>query len=244
MVSPLKFVALDFGVDAPFAHARDKCRELLSNLVGEELGLLVFHRSAFGLHSLARIFEGKYAGKADVPATAYQLQGKFGGSGKTVKNALYIREFVHDLKAVSMGFTLMDDDGKLQLLCQLHLHAEGFLLNSSGHILIVIVQADLADGPYLGIILSESAVLLDQGFVHMVGIVGMAAYSTVDPVVFRCKTDACLRRFQIAGGVHEISDSLLRKICQQLRQVIVKAAVIHMGVGIKQVHPCSFRCCR
>ena len=42
-------VALDFGVYAPFADTADEGGEDLPQLVGEELGLLVFDAGAFGV---------------------------------------------------------------------------------------------------------------------------------------------------------------------------------------------------
>lgn len=61
----LAFVALDFGVDAPFAHAADEGGEHLPQLVGQELRLLVLHAGALGVGSfllhegavLASLFE-------------------------------------------------------------------------------------------------------------------------------------------------------------------------------------------
>ena len=42
-------VALDFGVDTPFADTRDIGIEHLSQFVGQEFSLLVFHAGTFGI---------------------------------------------------------------------------------------------------------------------------------------------------------------------------------------------------
>ena len=108
----------------------------------------------------------------------------------------------------------------------------------------MIVQADLADGADLGVFQGKAPIDFDAFLVHMVGVVGMAAHGAVDPVVFRGEPDARFGRFQVAGGVHEVADALFGEVGKQLGAVAVEALVVHVGMGIKQVHSVSFRCCR
>ena len=69
-----------------------------------------------------------------------------------MEHALDCGKFIfHDVHAVLVGIPLMNDDRKIQLSCQLHLHAEGLQLQLPGDILVMIVQADLTDGLDLGI---------------------------------------------------------------------------------------------
>ncbi len=52
---------------------------------------------------------------------------------------------------VLVGFPLMDDDGQIQFPRQRHLGAERRLLTLPGDVLVMVVKANLTDGPDFGI---------------------------------------------------------------------------------------------
>ena len=53
-----------------------------------------------------------------------------------------------DVHGVAVGLTLVHDDGEVQLLGQRKLLFKGHALLRAGHVLIMIVQPDLADGAH------------------------------------------------------------------------------------------------
>ena len=68
-----------------------------------------------------------------------------------------------------MGLPLVDDHRQVQLPGQGHLGPEGPKLNFSGDVLIVVVQADLSDGPDLGILPAHASVGFQHRVVHLIG---------------------------------------------------------------------------
>ena len=98
-----------------------------------------------------------------------------------MEHALHVREFIDDAQPVLMRLALMDDDGHGELLRQRHLQAEGPLLHIPRGILIVIVQADLADGLHARVF-TQLAVDGDPRLVHLRGVVRVAAHGGPDPV--------------------------------------------------------------
>ena len=62
-----------------------------------------------------------------------------------------LREFLHNVKPVLMGFPLVDDDGQIQFQRQRHLGAERRLLTLPRDVLVMVVKANLTDGPDFGV---------------------------------------------------------------------------------------------
>ena len=62
-----------------------------------------------------------------------------------------LREFFYNADAVLVGFPLMDDDGQIQFPRQRHLGAERRLLALPRDVLVMVVKANLTDGPDFGI---------------------------------------------------------------------------------------------
>ena len=62
-----------------------------------------------------------------------------------------LREFFCNADAVLVGFPLMDDDGQIQFQRQRHLGAERRLLTLPRDVLVMVVKANLTDGPDFGI---------------------------------------------------------------------------------------------
>ena len=60
--------------------------------------------------------------------------------------ALYLRKLLDDRHCVLVSIPLMDDHRQVKLPCQRQLGDERLFLKLSGDILIMIVQADLANG--------------------------------------------------------------------------------------------------
>ena len=66
-----------------------------------------------------------------------------------MEHAADLREIVENSHGVAVGLPLMDDHRKVELPGQSQLRPEGLLLHGPGHVLVVVVQADLADGHHL-----------------------------------------------------------------------------------------------
>ena len=62
-----------------------------------------------------------------------------------------LREFFYNADAVLVGFPLMDDDGQIQFQRQRHLGAERRLLTLPRDVLVMVVKANLTNGPDFGI---------------------------------------------------------------------------------------------
>ena len=63
-----------------------------------------------------------------------------------MKDACHVGEIVQDFHRVAVRLALVHHDGKAFLACKLHLQPERALLHLSRHVLIVIIQPDLAHG--------------------------------------------------------------------------------------------------
>ena len=145
-------------------------------------------------------------------------------------------KFLDDGQAVPVGLPVMDDYRQIQLLRQRQLLAEYHLLEVSGGIFRpVVVQPDLADGRHLrlrqqlpqrrqiGVLKARAVLRVDAcGGVHMA-------------------VPLCQRRRGAGGG--QVTARIQHQLHPGFRQrgqhrvpVAVKAAVVIVGVGIKNRH--------
>ena len=60
-------------------------------------------------------------------------------------------KLTNDVHSVLVCLSLMDNNRHIQFLCQFHLGDESLFLDFPGDVLVVVIQADLANGLDLGI---------------------------------------------------------------------------------------------
>ena len=128
-----------------------------------------------------------------------------------------------------MRLALMDDDGHGELLRQRHLQAEGPLLHIPRGILIVIVQADLADGLHARVF-AQLAVDGDPRLVHLRGVVRVAADGGVDPAKSLGQLHRLFRRRQIEANLHHAGDGRSLHVFHNAVKVLCKTVLGQMRV--------------
>ena len=125
------------------------------------------------------------------------------------------------------------------------------LLDVSGHIVIVIIETDLANGHHLGV-LCKLPVGFQVFLGHVPGVAGPCAHYGIDKGVLLCNGDGLLRGGNITADVVDEGDPLLVELRQKNVTILVKGFIVIMGVCIiKQVgyllpgsHCCFFRSSR
>ena len=105
--------------------------------------------------------------------------------------ARHIREFPHDIHTVSVGIPFVDNHRQLRLPRQLHLHFKGFYLDLPIEALVIIVQSDLTNGFYLGV-LAHFQIGLHQLLAYLPGRIRVGAYRGVNKGIFFRQGNAVL----------------------------------------------------
>ncbi len=137
-----------------------------------------------------------------------------------------------DVHGVAAGLTLVHDDGEVQLLGQCELLFKGRALLRAGHILIMIVQPDLAMAAHArrG---AQGAVAGKQGAVHMIGVVRVAADGSIEERILLRQMHGALRgRRSQPTFITMVTPWFLRS-SKNGRAVAVKMRVVQMACESK-----------
>jgi len=101
-------------------------------------------------------------------------------------------QFVYkDFKCVSLGISRMNDHRQASLPCDIYMHAEQLLLNSSIRMLVIIVEPGLADANYPGV-LSRSEQHAAPKILMIVSLMRMNAYAGKNVTFARGRSDDLL----------------------------------------------------
>ena len=136
----------------------------------------VERQSRDGLDRAAGVFEGHDTREAQIPTALGKPKRHFRRAGEAVEHAARVGMPPDDVHGVAVRLALVDDDRELQRLGQLELLLEGNDLPRARHVLIVIIQPDLADGAHARIG-RQRAVAVEQTDAASSGWLPTAAYT-------------------------------------------------------------------
>ena len=182
----------------------------------------------------ARVFERQDARKTDVPAAFDKPARHVERTRITVKDAGDFGKFTDDAHAIFVSLAFVNDDRHVEFACECHLHAESFLLSFAWHVLIMIIEPDLANGLDFCVGAAERAEGIKHVVADFVGMVRVCAGGGIDIVIFLRERGRGMRGFEAPCGNHQARDALRWQACEKLVAVFVECGIVEVCVCIKK----------
>ena len=181
---------------------------------------------------------GDVAGEGDEEAHVEAFLGVIESAGEAVEDAAEADRFPsvgEDAEAIVPGVAAVDDDGEIRGLSEFHLLAEDCFLDVAGGMVVEIVEADFAPGDYFGMF-GEDGKGFEMGGSDFLCVMGMDAYSGVDPVVGFGVGDGGGELFRAWADGEDRGDACGLGALEHGFTVFGELGAVDVGVGIDEFH--------
>src|SRR5579883_340506 len=235
--------AAHFGEHADGIHQEGRFVAFAAPRNGGQVGCVGLDQQAVagsegrGVAHCLRFGERQHAPERQVKSAVQSLAGFAGSAGEAVHDAFARPMPVQQAQGIVPRLAGMDDDGLRGLAREFELALKDLALHGARSEVVVVVQADLADGDYLGVAEQPAEILVGFGR-RLGGVVGMHAHGGVNERILIGQPDGYAQvRRPVAGadGQHALDPRRARPGDDRFA-ILREARVIQMAVRVDQRH--------